>query len=124
MARKTKAETLAGQRLAQEAYEAELTKTYPARLMLALEMAQKFDMSIEIADGKFGVEQHTATASTGYGCFLMTFEFSQESESELQFLEERIAKRQKELVEEVRVHQAKQAALAKLTADERKLLNL
>ena len=124
MARKTKAETLAEQRLAHEAMMVELAKTYPARLMLALEMAQTFDMSIEIADGKFSVEQHRATASTGYGCFVMAYEFSPDDEAELQCLEERIAKRQKELAEEVRVHQAKQAALAKLTADERKLLNL
>jgi hypothetical protein len=103
---------------------AELVNTYPTRLMRALEQAQKFDMTIEIADGKFSVEQHTATASTGYGCFVMTYEFNLDHEVELQCLEERIAIRQRELAEEVRVYQAKQAALAKLTADERKLLNL
>jgi hypothetical protein len=124
MTRKTKAETLAEQKLAQEAMMVELAKTYPTRLMQALEQAQKFDMTIRIADGKFGVEQHTSTASTGYGCFVMAYEFSQESEFDLQYLEERIAIRQKELDEEVRVYQAKQAALAKLTAEEKKLLKL
>ena len=124
MARMIKAETLAEQKLAQEAMLAELAKTYPTRLMQALEQAQKFDMTIRIADGKFSVEQHTSTASTGYGCFVMAYEFSQESEFDLQYLEERIAIRQKELDEEVRVYQAKQAALAKLTAEEKKLLKL
>ena len=124
MARKTKAETLAEQKLAQEAMMVELVKTYPARLMRALELAQKFDMTIKVADSKFYVEQHTSTASTGYAAFEMTYEFSRDSEFDLQFLEERIVMRQKELDEEVRVYQAKQAALAKLTAEERKLLNL
>jgi hypothetical protein len=124
MARKTKAETLAEQKLAQEAMMVELAKTYPARLMLALELAQKFDMTIKVADSKFYVEQHTSTASTGYAAFEMAYEFSRDSEFDLQFLEERIVMRQKELDEEVRVYQAKQAALAKLTAEERKLLKL
>jgi len=113
MARMIKAETLA-----------ELVRTYPTRLMQALEQAQKFDMTIRIADGKFHVEQHTSTALTGYCAIEIAYEFSTDDEVELQCLEERIAKRHRELVEEVRVYQAKQAALAKLTADERKLLNL
>ena len=124
MTRKTKAETLAEQKLAQEAMMVELAKTYPTRLMRALELAQRFDMSIKIADGKFAVEQHTATALTGYCAIEVAYEFSPDDEVELQFLEERIAKRQWELDEEVRVYQAKQAALAKLTADERLLLGI
>jgi hypothetical protein len=121
MPRKTKEEKLAEQAAAHAEFMISLAKSYPARLMRALELAQKFDMKIRISDVVFSVEPYE---STGYGAFEMDYEFGSDSEIELQRLEGALLVLQEERDEEVRVYQAKKAALAKLTDEERKLLNL
>jgi hypothetical protein len=122
MARITKAQTLAEQKLAQEAMMAELTKTYPARLMLALEMAQKFYMEVEIKNAQFMVRVPETPRRPWVSKYIMTYEFSRDSDLDL--LEDEINLRQAEFAEEIRVQEAKRMALAKLTDEERKLLNL
>ena len=122
MARITKAQTLAEQKLAQEAMLAELTKTYPARLMLALEMAQKFYMEVEIKNAQFIVKVPSTPRRPWWTKYIMTYEFSRDSDLDL--LEDEINIRQAEFAEEIRVQEAKRMALAKLTDEERKLLNL
>ena len=122
MARITKAQTLAEQKLAQEAMMAELTKTYPARLMLALEMAQKFYMDITIEKAQFIVRVPSTARRPWVTKYIMNYEFSRDSDLDL--LEDEINIRQAEFAEEIRVQEAKRMALAKLTDEERKLLNL
>jgi len=122
MTRKTKAETLAEQKLAQEAMMAEQAKVYPARLMLALEMAQKFYMEVEIKNAQFMVRVPETPRRPWVSKYIMTYEFSRDSDLEL--LEDEINIRQAEFAEEIRVQEVKRAALAKLTDEERKLLNL
>ena len=122
MTRKTKAETLAEQKLAQEAMVAELTKTYWARLMLALEMAQKFYMEVQIQNAQFVVTVPSTSRRPWVTKYTMTYDYSRDSDLEL--LEDEINIRQAELAEEIRVQEVKRAALAKLTDEERKLLNL
>ena len=122
MARMTKAEMQAARQQAEEAMMAELTKTYPARLMLALEMAQKFYMEVEIKNAQFMVRVPETPRRPWVTKYTMTYEFSRDSDLEL--LEDEINIRQAELAEEIRVQEVKRAALAKLTDEERKLLNL
>jgi hypothetical protein len=124
MTRKTKAETLAVHKLAQEAILAEMTKTYPARLMLALEMAQRFDMEITIQNAQFIVSRPRTKERDWPLQFTLTHMLSRESVLDLEDLELEIQHQQAAMSEELRIQEVKRAALAKLTDEERKLLNL
>lgn len=124
MARETKAERMERQ-AREEAAEAELQKdAYPARLMALLERAAKtheFDLTVK--DAKLVM---TRRNSSEYSDQPMSFTLSYtfDNHSNLDELEWKVNAVEQEQAEAARKYQARQAALAKLSKEERELLGV
>ena len=122
MARKTKAELEAEreeQRAAQEAHD---FAQYPSRLMAALELATRtnnYELSVE--NGMFALRIRDYPRDPALYFTMTHTPNSQLNLDSLEWELEAMAKQQAELE---RQRLAREAALAKLTKEERKLLNL
>lgn len=119
MARKTKAELAAEREEAQAAREAHEFAFYPRLLLNTLERATKLGHELTVEDAKFVVRDRNTNS-----VWDMTPQHNKDSQSELDDLIWSVDQEElRRLAEEAR-YQAKQTALAKLTLEERKLLNL
>ena len=119
MARETKAERLVREAMEAEERHAVAVQTYPVRLMALLERASKLGFNLEVLNGTFRV---AVPNSDEY--FLFNYAHSGASEDNLHDLEWRVGAREREQAEEQRRYNLKQAALAKLTEEERDVLGL
>jgi hypothetical protein len=122
MARKTKQE-LAAERLAYEAQqEQEDREAYPARLMAVLELAtEKHNFELTVYQNTFYVVDRDDRDDTYYLSY--KYENAQSLYS-LESLEDSVNRKAKARAEELRRYEVRKAALAKLTAEERELLDL
>jgi hypothetical protein len=117
MARETKAQRMA--RLEQEHFlqEQELSKSYHKRLMTALGEATKERWGIHVVDSKFCVYVEGITFELGLDWTCM----NEYTLSDFQF---QVDMAQNARAEELRKAELRNNALAKLTQEERELLNL
>lgn len=121
MARETKAERMArfeAERLERERVERE---TWPERLMATLEAARRYNFELQVEDGKFVVydrdERHPEK-------FTMSYEYTGLADSHLSDLEWAVKMKKEEEEEANRRALVRQAALAKLSPEEKELLGL
>ena len=123
MARETKAERLAREAAEQAAYEAAQAATYPERLMAALEEATtKNNYELKVRDGLFELRDRD---SSDYDLALtLTYQYNTHSQSALEDLEWDLRGKAQERAEAERRYQVRQAALNKLSKEERELLGL
>lgn len=119
MARETKAERLAREAMEREERHMLEVQTYPVRLMALLERASKLGFNLEVLNGTFRV---AVPNSDEY--FLFNYGHSGASEDNLHDLEWRVGAREREQAEENRRFMLKQAALKKLSEEEREVLGL
>jgi hypothetical protein len=122
MARKTKQE-LNAERLAHEAQqEQEAREAYPARLMAVLELAtQKHNFELTVYQNKFYVVDRDDRDDTYY----LSYKYENaESLYSLESLEDAVDSKARARAEQERKYLVRQSALAKLTAEERELLDL
>ena len=123
MARKTKAEMELLAENARYMQEAEAEATYLPRLMTALAQATKQNFELTVVDNLFVVTDRDASRRDTSTTFAMSPTYTREA-WELDSLESYLAEKEKaRLVSEAR-YLAKQAALNKLSAYERELLDL
>lgn len=123
MARKTKAELNAEREAAMAAERALEMESYPARLMAALEEAtQKNNYELTVKNGYFTLRDRD---SSDYDHPLsLSYPYTSNSFFALEDLESDLRSKAAERAESERRYAAKQAALAKLSDEERKLLGL
>ena len=120
MARKTKAELAAEREEARAAYEAHQFASYPTRLLSMLELASSLSYyELKVEESKFVVRNYSKREE-----FRLLPHSTYESEEVLQELEWVLKTEQAERDEAVRRMELKQAALSKLTKEERELLGL
>jgi hypothetical protein len=122
MARKTKAE-LAAEREAVEAERRSQEKmAYPTRLMMALEEATtKNDYELEVRNGMFSLRDRNSRSDLTLS---LTLAYTENSFNALETLEYDLEQAADERAEAERRYAMKQAALTKLTKEERELLGL
>ena len=121
MARKTKAETLAEQESLNARRMLAEAEAYPARLMAALEEATtKNNYELEVRNGMFSLRDRDQRDST----LNLPMTHTRDNQDVLESLEWDLQSKAMDRAEEARRYQVKQAALAKLTAEERELLSL
>ena len=123
MARKTKAELAAEREAYEAAQRAAEEQAYPARLMAALEEATtKNNYELKVRDGMFELRDRD---SSDYDLPLtLTYQYNVHSQNTLEDLEWDLRGRAEERAESERRYAVKQAALAKLSTEERELLGL
>jgi hypothetical protein len=122
MARKTKQE-LAAERLAYEAQQKqEAREAYPARLMAVLALAtEKNNFELSVRENQFYVVDRDDRADD----YLLPYKFEDyESLYSLESLENAVDSKARARAEQERKYLVRQSALAKLTAEERELLDL
>jgi hypothetical protein len=122
MARKTKAELEAEREEQRALAEAHEFAQYPTRLMAALETAtKKFNYELEVENWMFVLMNRDRPRDPPLN-FTMTH--NPNSQLALETLEWELKDLAEQRAERERVYLAREAALAKLTPEERKLLNL
>ena len=122
MARKTKAELAAEREEALAQREAHEFAAYPTRLMKALEEAtQNANYELTVVDSKFALVNRNERRPTPV---LLTMTHTRESQDALDSLLWTLEVEADARAERVRRYTMKQAALAKLTQEERELLEL
>ena len=123
MARKTIAELTAEREAALAAQRAAEALTYPALLMRALEEAtQNNNYELTVKDGFFELRDRDSSC---YDVALsLAYHYDTHSQSALENLEYDLADKAQERAEAERRSAVKQAALSKLTKEERELLGL
>jgi hypothetical protein len=95
--------------------------TYPKRLMKTLERATKHNFDLEVRDQRFCLYDRDER----YGhVFKLPLEYDEKSNSELEDLIFEVDLKEERAKEAAKRAEAKQAALAKLTKEERELLGL
>ena len=119
MARKTKAELHAEREEALAAREAHEFAAYPSLLLATLERATRLSYELTVKDAKFLVRDRNSNAK-----WAMTPQHTKDSQDTLEALVYDVQDEEDRRAEQERRYQAKQTALAKLTPEERKLLNL
>lgn len=117
MARKTREQMRASAEAALLAMEGERKSKYLPYLMLALECACKFDYTLAVKNGMF-------ILTLGRSEHEFSREYTPASWDELMELEWQLNARLSEREEQERRSRARAAALAKLTIEERELLDL
>ena len=118
MAQKTKAEREAEEAAHRELQEKMARDAYPALLMDTLTRATNLSFDLRVRDGKFMVSD-----SNDYENFwTLPYDYTPDADSDLDIL--RWAVERHEQAEANRKIQARQAALAKLSKEERELLGL
>ena len=122
MARKTKAELAAEREEARAAQEAHEFAQYPTRLMVALEEAtQKSNYELTVENSRFKLMDRDERRPEPV---LLTLTHTRESQDALDRLEWELKDKALARAEAERRYNVKQAALAKLTQEERELLDL
>ena len=122
MVRKTKAEREAEREEARAAQEAHDFAQYPSRLMAALELAtKKFNYELEVENSLFTLKNRDRPRDAMLN---FTLTHTPDSQAALETLEWDLHFLAEEQAERERVRLARAAALAKLTKEERELLNL
>lgn len=122
MVRKTKAEREAEREEARAAQEAHDFAQYPSRLMAALELAtKKFNYELEVENSLFTLKNRDRPRDAVLN---FTLTHTPDSQATLDSLEWDLHFLAEEQTEQERVRLARAAALAKLTKEERELLDL
>lgn len=120
MARKTKAEKLAEQEALRQLQEEQARQEYLPRLIQSLEKARKYGLEVVIKEGKLTlVEQFHRDPE-----YTFSLGWSWDKQYVLEELEDKLAQWDRAHAEELARTAAKQAALNKLTSEERELLGL
>ena len=122
MAKETKAEREASRVRANEVYLAERRETYPQRLMDAMARALKFnfELSVEQMSFKLRDRDERYTDSDHY----LDYQYSEDADFRLSTFEWAVERKEEAERESNRRFLAKQVALAKLTEEEKELLEL
>ena len=120
MARKTKAEKLAEQEALRQVQEKQARQEFIPLLMKLLEQAQRFGYEVGVKEGKLTLSQPFHREAE----FTFGLEWNWINQTAMEELEMRVIQLKCEQEEEWARIAAKQAALNKLTAEERKLLGL
>ena len=123
MVRKTKAELEAEAQAAREQREAEAREAYPNLLMDALERATKLGFGIVVRDKKFLIVDRNSHSSVNDMPGL-TYKYTPDSDAALDMLRWDLDQLEAAEAEANRKWLARQAALAKLSEEERELLGL
>ena len=122
MTRKTKAELEAERQEARALAEAHEFAQYPTRLIAALELAtKKFNYELEVENSQFTLMNRDRPRDPA---LYFTMTHTSNSQDALETLEWELRDLAEQRAERQRVYLAREAALAKLTQEERKLLNL
>ena len=122
MARKTKAELAAEREEAQALQEAHEFAQYPSRLMLALEEATtKNNYELTVVNGMFSLRDRNSRSDLTLS---LTMVHTRNSQNALESLEWDLEQAAEERAESERRYALKQAALAKLSKEEKEVLNL
>ena len=122
MARKTKAELQAEREEAQALQEAHEFAQYPSRLMAALEEATtQNNYELEVRDNQFTLRDRDSRRPE---TVFLTLTHTRDSRQALDNLEWNLRVKADERAEAERQRQAREAALAKLTEEDRELLGL
>ena len=119
MARKTKAEREAELQLQLEQQIVKDREAYPRLLMDSLERATNLGFKVEVKNCIFVVTQRHTN-----GRWDLAYDYTKESDIELSYLRNTLFIEEEEKAEADRKMLVKQAALAKLTEEERVLLGL
>lgn len=122
MARETKAQRLEREAAERAAYEAEMAATYPQRLMAMLERATKVNFELTVEAGAFLLEDRDERDYNRRQ--VLTLEYNQANQETLHELDWRVELKEEREREAQRKFQLRQAALAKLSKEEREELGL
>jgi hypothetical protein len=121
MTRETKAQRLAREAAEAAAFAVEQAATYPQRLMAMLERAMKANFELTVKDGEFLLNDRDDRSA---GWTVLTMIWGTENEGELQELDWRLEIKEEAEREALRRVTVRNAALAKLSLEERELLGL
>lgn len=122
MARETKAERQAREALVRQAMLEEQAATYPQRLMALMQRAQAVNFELTAnSDCTFTLYDRD---DRHYSKFELDYFYSEASDDDLRDLTWRVECKEEEERERNRQYQVKQAALAKLSQEEKDLLGL
>ena len=94
---------------------------YPTRLMAALELATTLNFELEVRNSRFKVRDRD---NYSHEPFVLTFTHDQDSQNALESLEYDLKDKEAAEAEATRRYELKKAALAKLTPEEKEVLNL
>ena len=94
---------------------------YPTRLMAALERATTLNFELEVRNSRFEVRDRDTNQ---HEPFVLTFKHDQDSQNALESLEYDLKEVEEAEAEATRRYELKKAALAKLTPEEKEVLNL
>ena len=119
MARESKAERLAREAKEREEQHMVEVQTYPERLMFMLQRACKLAFELDVHNGMFRLARPNSNT-----LFFFSYTHSEASENMLNELEWTVDLCERELAEENRRFMLKQAALKKLSEEEREVLGL
>ena len=98
-----------------------MAMTYPARLMAALERATSLNFELEVRNSRFEVRDRDDSYPQ---VFVLTFTHDRDSQNTLESLEYDLQDKEAAEAEAERVRLVRATALAKLTPEEKELLNL
>jgi hypothetical protein len=121
MAKETKAQRLVRETAAQEAYRARQEATYFTRVMALLERAQKSNFELEVKDMSFVLFDRDERRPT---TVTLSTEYNQDANEVLEELSWTVSFKESQTTESNRKFLVMQAALAKLTKEEKELLSL
>ena len=121
MARETRAQREAREEAEREAYEAELARTYPQRLMAMLERAANQNFELTVSNGRFVLEDRDDRRDRTVE---LSLEYNRENQEALHELDWRVELKEERAREAERRAELRRAALSKLTAEEREELGL
>ena len=120
MARKTKAEREAEAAAYRELREKIARDAYPAMLIDTLARATNLSFDLRVRDGKFVVSD----CNDYENFWTLTYDYTPDADSDLDMLRWELEEQEQAIAEANRKIQARQAALAKLSKEERELLGL
>lgn len=120
MARKTNAEREAEAQAARNQQEAESREAYPNLLMDALERATNLSFELEVRNGTFRVTDRNSPVDA----WTLTYKYTPDADADLDMLRWELERQEQAIAEANSRIQARQAALAKLSEEERELLGL
>lgn len=120
MPRETKAEKQARHDAAMAFHHQQMEEGYPNFLMEMLERACKVQFEMMVFNGKFVVSDRLGQ----YDDFEFTYKYDRYSRDTLSEMEYYVGMREEKEAKAQREYMARQAALAKLTKEERELLGL
>lgn len=121
MTRVTKAQRLERHAAMEAAFAAEQAATYPQRLMAMLERATKTNFELTVKDGNFLLEDRDDRRD---GTIALTLTYDNQDEEAIQELNWRVEMKEEAEREALRRVTVRNAALAKLSREERELLGL